>query len=260
MAGSTGEAPLLTSDELGALTEAARTVIGGRALIVGTGAESTAEVVRLSRLAAERGADYVLVRAPSYYQPAMTPEVLRVHFLAIADASPVPVLLYHIPRFVPVGLEPELVGRLVQHENIVGIKDSSGDLKNLGALVEACGSRASVLVGSGAHLYPALETGAAGGILGVALLATRSACELHDAWVRGDSAGAGRLQERIGPLHKAVVAGLGVAGVKVALERLGLYGGDPRPPLLPLAEKRRGLVDEALAAAGLGAAREAVVR
>lgn len=253
VAGSTGEAPLLSRDELLALVDAALPLTEGRRLIVGTGAEATREAIALSRDAGARGADAVLVRSPSYYQPAMSPGVLRDHFHAVADASPVPVILYHIPKFVPVTLDPELAGRLVEHPNIVGIKDSSGDLSNLAALVEACGPRGSVLVGSGALLYAALEIGARGGILGVALLATRSATRLHQAWLDGDTATAGALQERIGPLHKTVVAGLGVAGVKAALDALGLAGGMPRPPLRPLAGDRAGTVEAALEAAGLGA-------
>lgn len=253
IAGSTGEAPLLSRDELLALLDAALPLTEGRRLIVGTGAEATRDVIALSRAVGERGADAVLVRSPSYYQPAMSPAVLRDHFHAVADASPVPVILYHIPKFVPVSLDPELAGRLVEHPNIVGIKDSSGDLSNLAALVGACGSGGSVLVGSGALLYAALEAGARGGILGVGLLATRSATRLYDAWREGDAAQAGALQERIGPLHKTVVAGLGVSGVKAALDALGLVGGAPRLPLQPLAGDRRKAVEAALEAAGLGA-------
>jgi 4-hydroxy-2-oxoglutarate aldolase len=129
-AGSTGEAPLLERAEHLRLVEATRELAGERQVIAGTGAESTAAVISLTAESAARGAEAVLVRPPAYYRPAMSPEALREHFLAVADASPVPVILYNIPVFAPVHLEPELVARLVQHENIVGIKDSSGDLKN----------------------------------------------------------------------------------------------------------------------------------
>ena len=252
VAGSTGEAPLLSRRELGALVEATAARIGDRTLTVGTGAESTREVIAVTREVAALGAHAVLVRSPSYYLKAMQPGVVRDHFLAVADASPVPVILYHIPQFVPVHLTPDLVGRLVEHPNIIGIKDSSGDLRNLGALVEACGRDAQVLVGSGALLYAALEAGAVGGILGVAVIATRSSCALYDAWREGDHARAGAMQERIGPLHKTVVAGGGIAGVKAALDRLGLYGGPPRSPLQPADAAKLAIVDAALEAATLG--------
>ncbi|MDX1577206.1 MAG: dihydrodipicolinate synthase family protein [Gemmatimonadota bacterium] len=252
VAGSTGEAPLLRHAELVELVELAGPLTEGRTLTVGTGGEATRDVVAACADVAERGADAVLVRAPYYYRGAMTPAVLREHYLRVADASPVPVLLYHIPKFVSVELVPDLVGRLAEHPNIVGIKDSSGDLRNLGALVEACDGKASVLVGSGALLYAALETGAVGGILGVALIATHSACELHAAWEAGDGVRAGRLQERIGPLHKTIVAGCGVPGVKAALDRLGLVGGPPRRPLPPVDDEVAATVEAALRAAGLG--------
>ena len=203
VAGSTGEAPLLDRRELCALVETTAARIGDRTLTVGTGAESTREVISVTREVAGLGADAVLVRSGSYYLKAMKPGVVRDHFLAVADASPVPVILYHIPQFVPVHLTPDLVGRLVEHPNIIGIKDSSGDLRNLGALIEACGRDAQVLVGSGALLYAALEAGAVGGILGVAVVATRSCCQIFDAWREGDHRRAGAMQERVAPLHKA---------------------------------------------------------
>ncbi len=249
--GSTGEAPLLSDPELLALVEIASDVAEGRHRTVGVGAESTGRVIALARDAAERGADAVLVRSPCYYLPAMTPDALAEHFYRVADASPVPVLLYHIPRFVPVTMAPDLVGRLVEHGNIIGIKDSSGDRDHLTALVEACGSNACVWVGSGALLLEALGGGAVGGILGVALLATRAACGVYEAYRTGDEAAGSDLQGRVGPLHRAVVAGLGVPGVKAGLDRLGLRGGAPRPPLRPLTPDRIGTLEAALEAAGL---------
>ena len=252
VAGSTGEAPLLTRRELGALVETTAARIGDRTLTVGTGAESTREAIAATREVAALGAHAVLVRSPCYYLKAMKPGVVRDHFLAVADASPVPVVLYHIPQFVPVHLTPDLVGRLVEHPNIIGIKDSSGDLRNLGALVEACGRDAQVLVGSGALLYAALEAGAVGGILGVAVIATHSSCALYDAWKAGDHRRAGAMQERIGPLHKRLVAEGGIAAVKAALDRLGLYGGSPRSPLQPADAAKLAVVEAALEAAALG--------
>ncbi|WP_420633761.1 dihydrodipicolinate synthase family protein [Candidatus Palauibacter sp.] len=252
VAGSTGEAPLLRRRELSALVEATAAQIGDRTLTVGTGAEATRDVIAANRDMAGLGAHAVLVRSGSYYLKAMKPDVVRDHFLAVADASPVPVILYHIPQFVPVHLTPDLVSRLVEHPNIIGIKDSSGDLRNLGALVEACGRNAQVLVGSGALLYAALEAGAVGGILGVAVIATRSSCALYDAWKAGDHRRAGAMQERIGPLHKRVVAEGGIAAVKAALDRLGLYGGAPRSPLQPADAAKLAVVDAALEAAALG--------
>ena len=124
-------------------------------------------------------------------------------------------------------------------------------MHNLGAVCEAVGDRGAVVVGAGTLLYAGLEIGARGGIIAVGLLAPGAACELYRTFMTGRSAEAGRLQERIGPLHKKVVAGIGVPGVKHALDLLGLAGGSPRPPLLPATEREREEVAEALERAGL---------
>lgn len=254
--GSTGEGPLLDQDEKARLTEASRDVVdGGRLLLAGTGAESTRATIRATRAVAQAGADGVLVQPPSYYRPSMTPDALRDHYLAVADASPVPVLLYQVPpRFSTVELSAGLVGELARHPNIAGIKDSHGDLKTLAALVDACGRNARVLVGSGAVLYGALEAGAVGGILAVSLLLPAECAAICQAFADERFAEAGRIQERVAPLHRAVVAELGVTGMKAALDELGMHGGPPRAPLKPLREKERAKVREALEAAGLTAA------
>jgi len=257
--GSTGEGPILDEDEKTRLTAATRNMIDGdRLLLAGTGAESTRATIRQTKAVAAEGADAVLVQPPSYYKPMMTPDALRDHYVAVADESPVPVILYQVPpRFSTVELPAGLVGELARHPNIVGIKDSHGDLKSLGALVEACDGRASVLVGSGAMLYGALEAGAVGGILAVSLLLPAECAAVYTAFIEGRLAEAGRLQERISPLHRAVVAEMGAPGVKFAMDEIGMHGGPTRAPLKPLREKDRARVREALQQAGLLAAEAA---
>lgn len=251
VAGSTGEAPLLDEIEILRLTELASSVVPrGRAVVAGTGLESTPGTVRLCEEVARNGADAVLVRPPCYYRDAMTADAVEAHFREVADGSPVPVILYNIPRYVPVELEPDVVGRLARHENVVGIKDSSGDIQNLGALVEACGRRASVLVGAGTLLYGGLEVGARGGVLAVGLLALEACGEILRAWRRDEDERAGALQEQVGSLHRAVVGRHGVPGVKEALDRLGMAGGPVRGPLTPLDESAREHVAGALSSAG----------
>ena len=252
IAGSTGEAPLLDETEIMALVARARDVVGDTAAVLaGTGLESTRATIRLGQAVAEAGAEALLVRPPSYYRGQMTPEALRVHFLEVADSAPVPIVLYHVPKFVPVGLEPELVAELAGHDNIIGIKDSSGDIHGLGTLCTVCADRATVLVGAGTHLYSGLEIGAAGGIVAVGLLAPGAATGVFDAWRAGRGSEAGRLQERIGPLHKRVIAGTGVPGLKYALDLLGMAGGRPRSPLISPSEAVRTEVSDALVAAGV---------
>lgn len=253
VAGTTGEGVLLDDAERASLLEAARDLISGdRLLIAGIGAESTRQTAAQARDAAASGADAVLVSPPAYFKGAMTPEALALHFRAVADASPVPVLVYQVPlRMSSLDMPSGLIGELSKHPNIAGIKDSRGKLDLIGELVEATADEFQVLVGSGAHLYGALEIGAAGGIVAVGLLATDAAAEISAAWRTGRKAEAGRLQERIAPVHQAIVAGMGVPGVKAALDLLGLHGGVPRPPLMALAEGRVAEVRSVLAAAEL---------
>ena len=253
LAGTTGEAVLLDEDERVSLVRAAAEVLPPEILLtVGTGLESTRATIRLTRAVAEAGAQAVLVQPPAYYKGAMSPEALREHYRAVADASPVPVIVYQAPlRMSTLDLPTGLVAELSRHPNIAGIKDSRGKLELVGELVEQCREGFQVLVGSGAHLYPGLEVGAAGGILGVANVAPAASGELFRAWKAGRSSEAGRLQQRIGPLHHDLVAGVGVGGVKAALDLLGYRGGDPRPPLRPLPDPRKAEVREILVRSGL---------
>jgi len=238
VAGSTGEAPLLDADEhrraVGWTREATPQ---GKWLIAGTGAESTRQAIALTRGAAAEGADAVLVRPPSYF-PAVAARALANYYRAVADASPVPVLLYNIPKYTHVQLPPELLQELSTHPRVVGVKDSSGDLTNLAAYREAAPDWA-VFVGSGSLLLGALELECDGGIMAAACFAARLCADLLVAYRSGDRAAALALQDRIGPLDKAIVGKLGPAGVKAAMDAVGLYGGPPRPPLAPLSEDDR---------------------
>ena len=253
VAGTTGEGVLLEDAERTRLLEAARDILPGDTLLIsGIGAESTRHTVAQARASADAGADAVLVSPPAYFKGAMTAEALARHFRAVADESPAPLLIYQVPlRMSSLDLPSGLVGELSRHPNIVGIKDSRGKLDLIGELVEATADGFQVLVGSGAHLYAALETGAVGGIVAVGLLATDAAAEITRAYREGRTADAGRLQERIAPVHQQIVAGMGVPAVKAALDLLGLHGGAPRPPLMPFPEARREEVRGVLAAADL---------
>jgi 4-hydroxy-2-oxoglutarate aldolase len=238
VAGSTGEAPLLDPDEHRRAVAWTREVTPpSKWLIAGTGAESTRQAIALTKGAAEAGADAVLVRPPSYF-PAVAARALANYYRAIADASPIPVLVYNIPKYTHVQLPPELLQELSTHARVVGVKDSSGDLKNLAAYREAA-PRWAVFVGSGSLLLPALELECDGGIVAVACYAARLCAELLTAFHAGDRDTASALQHRIGPLDKEIVSRLGPAGVKAAMDAVGLYGGPPRPPLAPLSEAER---------------------
>lgn len=250
VAGSTGEAALLDDAERRVLVEAAREVVGASEwLVAGVGAESTRATMRRAQDAAVAGADAVLVVSPHYYSGVMTTDALRGHFLRVADESPRPVILYNIPKYAHLTLAPELVADLSRHGNVVGIKDSSGDLGLLSRYLEHQSSTFSVLTGNGGTWAQALAKGVRGGILGVALFAPALTLEVLALHARGDIAGAGLLQSRLTPLAKVIVGEQGVAGVKAALDAVGLSGGAPRPPLLPLDAAARRTVLDLLAAA-----------
>jgi 4-hydroxy-2-oxoglutarate aldolase len=240
VAGSTGEAPLLDRDEQRALVAAARPAVPrDKWLVAGTGAEATGQAVALTCDAATAGADAVLVRPPAYYGVVLPPAALEAYFRAVADASPVPVLVYNIPKFTSVRLVPDIVARLADHPNIVGVKDSSGDIENFTAY-RAAAPRWTMLVGSAALLLPALERGANGGVLGAACFAARRCVEILTAFRAGDHTRAADLQARLTPVDRRVVGQLGPAGIKAAVDAVGQYGGPVRAPLTELsADERR---------------------
>lgn len=252
VAGSTGEAALLDDEERGALIEVARDrVPSDRLLLVGVGAESTRATVARARDAAARGADAVLVVAPHYYGPAMTDEALSAHYRRVADDSPVPVLLYNIPKYMHFALSTRLVSELARHENIVGMKDSSGDLELLGQYVALRSESFTVLTGHAGTLLTALGMGAGGAILAASLFAAPLALEVCAAFAAGDEARASSAQEQLTLLNKEIVGTLGVAGIKVALDLVGLSGGAPRAPLLALDATARERVVSLVRGAGV---------
>ena len=235
--GSTGEAALLSDDERRVLLEAARGATPrDRLLLMGAGAESTRQTIKRCVDAKTAGADAVLVVAPHYYSNAMSVEALRVHYRAVADTSPVPVMLYNIPKYMHFALPPELVAELAQHPNVIGIKDSSGDLNMLGGFLKAQSDSFSVITGNGGTFAPALQAGARGGILGVADFAPALCLQLYAAHMKGDLALANELQVAMKPLAAGIVAERGVSGVKTACDVAGLAGGPVRRPLIDLDE------------------------
>lgn len=249
--GSTGEAVLLDEDERTRLLEASREVLGDRLLVAGTGAESRRATIRLTVAAAEAGADAVLVQPPSFYKGAMNAQVLEDHYRAVADASPIPVIVYQVPLHLnTLDIPNPVSAALSEHPNIVGIKDSRGKLELVAELVESCVPGFQVLVGNGALLFAALETGSVGGILGVANILPGASAGIVREWNGGNRVEAARLQEVVAPVHKGVVGGMGVPGVKKALDLMGLKGGVPRPPLRPLAESRHDELRSILMEAG----------
>jgi 4-hydroxy-2-oxoglutarate aldolase len=233
--GSNGEAANLTETER---VEWIRTVRAALPpplrLVAGTGAESTLATIDRTRAAAAEGAEAALVIAPSYFRRQLTAESLRAHYHAVAEVSPIPILIYNIPVHMGYDLGAEWIVRLAGHPNIAGMKESSGDIPRLRVLREQLGPDFVLLAGSGEKMVDALEAGADGAIAALANLAPHASSGIRNAWLERRFDQARQLQRTIAPLGEALTAGYGVPGLKAALRLMGYDHGDPRLPLPPL--------------------------
>jgi 4-hydroxy-2-oxoglutarate aldolase len=250
--GSNGEGALLAADEKIRLTAFARELIpSGLPLVVGISAESTRGLTSETKQLAQQGAEYALVSPPSYFGAALSPAALADHYRRAADESPIPIIVYHIPKNTHVVIEPGLMAEIVRHPNIVALKDSSGDVKRFADYSTTCDKRCRLFVGNGALLYTALELGAVGGIIGIGQIAPQLCAELVQNFRSGHTVRAGKIQERLAPVHKEVVGAHGPIGTKAALDLMGYNGGAPRAPLRPLSDKEQRRVARVLQDAGL---------
>jgi 4-hydroxy-2-oxoglutarate aldolase len=230
--GSNGESVYLSEKEKLSVLEVSREAIpASMAMLVGTGLESTQETIRFTNQAAQLGGDYALVVTPSYYKGAMKPQILYEHFIAVAEASEIGILIYNVPKFTGINMEPELVARLSGHPNIVGVKDSSGNIGQLSEIVHLSEEGFAVFVGSAPVLFPALCVGAVGGILAAANVAPQEFSQIQHLYEKGRLDKARELQRFLTPLSKGVTVAYGIGGLKVAMDYAGYFGGEPRPPL-----------------------------
>lgn len=250
--GSNGEYVSLSEEEKRMVVE---TVVQAApdhmSIIAGTGCESTRETIRLTADCATLGAHGALVVTPHYFGGKMTEAALVRHYTAIADHSPIPIILYNVPKFTHVNLGVNIVARLSEHPNIIGIKDSTGNVIQLGEFLPRVGSDFSVLVGTAGALYGGLSLGCAGGVLALANVAPEECVQIHELVQKGDYNAAQQLQLRMIPVNQAVTATFGVAGLKTALDLRGYYGGEPRAPLMPSSKAEKAAVVNILKAAGL---------
>lgn len=246
--GSNSEAAFMTTEERVSLWRLCGPLIraAGKRFIAGTGMETTAETIRMTRLAAELGAEATLMLPPYFYKPAMNnPAVLKRHYQVVADASPIPVLLYNVPKFSGVTFSPQLLVELAEHPNIVGVKDSSAMVTNM-AYLKALRPDFQFFAGSGSALLPFLSIGASGGIMALLNFAAWPMRALVDAYQAGKNAEAMRIQLALAPINMAVTGTYGIPGVKYAMDRVGLCGGYARAPLLPLSQEGRDVIDRLL--------------
>lgn len=230
--GSNGENVMLTDKESEeVLAAAAEAIAQGKLFMAGTGRESTKATSDFTRRAAQLGAQCALVVTPSYFKGAMDDDALETHFIAVAESSPIPILLYNVPKFTGLNMAPPLVARLAQHPNIAGIKDSSGNIAQLTDIIARCPEDFAVFVGAAPVFYPALCMGAVGGILAVANCAPEYCVDIYDAFRAGDHQTCVRMQRTMNPLANLVTTVHGVAGLKVAMGLAGYVGGTVRSPL-----------------------------
>ena len=246
--GSTGESVLLSRKEIDTVWAAVKEAAApGKKLIAGTGAESTAETIDRTKRAAEFGYHAALIKTPYYYKPVYRSENYIAHYRKIADASPIPVLLYSVPQFTGVSLEASEVGPLSQHPNIIGIKESSGVVQRVAEMIAAAPASFQVLTGSASMLFPSMVIGVCGAILALASALPELCVAIYDAVKAGDLEKARELEAHILPASKLIVSQGGIPGVKAAMDLGGYRGGLPREPLLPVSEEQCNAIRKLMA-------------
>ncbi|MDR3561348.1 MAG: dihydrodipicolinate synthase family protein [Negativicutes bacterium] len=230
--GSNGEFTLLDEDEKAAMFAFARKHFpAGRGIIAGTGCESLRATLRLTRKAAEAGCDAALIVTPWYYKSGMNADVLKAYYTQLADESPIPVILYNMPRNTGVEMNSALISELSKHQNIIGIKDSSGNIVQIAETLAHGSKDFAVFAGSASFLYASMVLGAAGATMALANVLPDLCVDLMELCRKGESAKAQELQLSILGINAAVTSRFGIGGMKAACELMGYYGGPLRKPL-----------------------------
>ena len=250
--GSNGEGVYLSEQEkLDVIETVVQATPDNMPIIAGTACESTTETIRLTCAGAELGVHAALLNTPHYYGGKMTAEALFRFYSMVADAVPIPVLLYNVPKFTHLSLGVDTVERLSRHPNIAGIKDSSGNLNLLGQYVSRSTADFQILVGTAGVLFGGLSLGGVGGVLALANIAPGACVDLYNMTLQGRFADARELQLRMIPVNLAVTATYGIGGLKAAMDMLGYFGGDPRLPLLPASDQDKAEIRAILTDAGI---------
>lgn len=250
--GSNGEAVMLkTEEKLEIWKTAGQAIDSDHLFIAGTGCESTIETLELTEKAASLGADAAMVVTPHYYKPRMDYDALVNHYTKVADGSPIPIILYSVPAFTGIDLSVEIIVTLSRHPNIIGLKESSGNVVKIGQVVAEADNSFQVLAGSGSFLLPALTVGAKGCVAALAAIAPNPLAELMEKFHKREMETAREIQLRLIPPNGAVTARFGIPGLKAALDLIGMYGGPVRSPLRAITKEERGKLEEILTRAGI---------
>ncbi len=235
--GSNGELVMLTHEEKIRVMQAAREAIPQEKLMLaGTGCESTRETILLSKEAAKAGADAVMVLNPSYYKGQISNSALVAHYHAVADASEVPVVIYNMPANTGLDMTAADILAIADHSNIIGLKDSGGNVAKMADIIYKAGKDFQVLAGSAGFLLPALSVGAVGGVLALANIAPGHCLDIYNVFSDGNMNKARELQQKIITLNAAVTRNWGVPALKAVMDHLGMYGGPCRKPLQPISD------------------------
>lgn len=238
--GSNGESVHLTKEEKLKLVEKSSEIMpDDKLLIVGSGGLTPCETIKLTNKSAKKGADVALIITPYFYSSNMTEKVLVEYYSEIAEKSDIPIMLYNVPKYTGTKIPLSVVAQLSKKENIIGMKDSSGDITYLAQVMKITDDKFTPLVGTANALYPALTLGVKGGILALANIAPAECVKVLDLYNEDNLSEACKLYTKLIPSNKAVTAEFGIPGLKAAMDKLGYYGGKPRKPLLPLEDEEK---------------------
>ncbi len=238
--GSNGESVFLTREEKIKIIAFVREHASpGTVVIAGTGTDSIKETISLTNDAAENGAEYALIITPSFFKTDMEHSTFINYYLAVADSVKIPVIIYNVPKFTNVNIHPDTVAELSEHNNIVGIKNSSEDIELTAKFISNTPAEFHTFVGTGSVLLQGLKDGANGGILALANIAPSECIRIQKLFDLRKLEEAKAVQKKMVPVNEAITATFGVAGLKAAMDMIGLFGGNPRLPLNPLDKKAK---------------------
>jgi 4-hydroxy-2-oxoglutarate aldolase len=251
--GSTGEFPMLSEAERDRVLAAAREAIPrDKAFIAGTGTNSTLHTIRQTKRASEIGADAAIVITPHYFTRGFSQAQAQVrHYLAVADASPIPIMIYNFPLNTGINLEVDTVAKIAQHPNVCGIKDSSGNIPQAAQIIDQTPKSFHVLVGAASALLPSLAIGSSGGIVALGLISAREFCDVYALAKSGRWDEAREIAARMMAADRGIAGRYGIGGLKAALDLQGFYGGPCRQPLETPDGDAIADIQEVLATAGL---------
>lgn len=250
--GSNGEWVFLNEQEKADVLRTARAAIPrDKLMIAGAASESTVNTIAMTEKAGQIGADAAIIVNPSYYKGQMTVPVLVNHYRVVADASPIPIVIYNTPAATGIDLSADVLVELSHHPNIIGVKDTSGNMPKMGETIRRANRSFQVLAGSANFFYPSLSIGVQGGVLALGNIAPDESVEILHLFKAGEIEKGRQLHLRMLPVNLAITSRFGISGLKAALDMVGFYGGSPRLPLLPLEDERRAELRGILETAGV---------